>query len=129
MGLTPDPDGLMPEPDVKRLKEWGDEIKRRFAKPIASTSGSGKSITLKLPEKQKNNHVVIQEEIKFGESVRKYMVVARVGGNWVKLCEGESIGHKRIQYFDDVECTSIRLTIQESIAEPLIKNLAVYNVK
>ena len=23
MGLTPDPDGLMPEPDVKRLAEWG----------------------------------------------------------------------------------------------------------
>ncbi len=129
LGLTPDPDGLMPEPDVKRLKEWGDEISRRFATPIASTSGTGKSIRFKLPEKQKINHVIIQEEIKFGESVRKYMVEARVGGNWVKLCEGESIGHKRIQYFDDVECTSIRLTVQGSIAAPQIKNLSVYYVK
>jgi alpha-L-fucosidase len=129
MGLTPDPDGLMPEPDVKRLKEWGDEIRRRFSTPIVSTSGTGKSIRLKLPEKQKINHIIIQEEIKSGESVRKYSVEARVGGNWVKLCEGESIGHKRIQYFDDVECSSIRLTIEESIAEPQIKNLAIYYIK
>lgn len=28
MGVTPDPRGLIPAPDVKRLKEWGDEIKR-----------------------------------------------------------------------------------------------------
>jgi len=128
MGLTPDPDGLMPEPDVIRLKEWGDEIRHRFSTPIASTPGKGKTIILKWHEKQKINHVIIQEEIKYGESVRKYSVEAKVGGNWVKLCGGESIGHKRIQYFDEVECTRIRLVIQESMAEPQIKNLAVYDV-
>ena len=129
MGLTPDAEGLMPEPDVKLLKEWGDEIRRRFSRPIASTSGVGKSITLKLPEKQKINHVIIQEEIIYGESVRKYTVEARIGENWKTVCEGESIGHKRIQNFDDVECTGIRLTVQKSIAEPQVKNLAVYYIK
>jgi len=129
MGLTPDPDGLMPEPDVKRLKEWGDEIRRRFSIPVAFTSGSGVKITLNLQEKQKINHVVIQEEIKNGESIRKYIVEARVKGNWKTVCEGESIGHKRIQQFDDVECTKIRLTVRKSIAEPKVKNFAVYYVK
>ena len=129
MGLTPDAEGLMPEPDVKRLKEWGDEIRRRFSITIASTSGSGKSITLKLSERQYINHVVMQEEIKFGESIRKYIVEARVSGKWQVVCEGESIGHKRIQNFDDVECTGIRLTVQKSIAEPQVKNLAVYYIK
>jgi alpha-L-fucosidase len=129
VGLTPDAEGLMPEPDVKRLKEWGDEIRRRFSIPIASTSGSGKKITLNLLEKQKINHVIIQEEIKYGESVRKYIVEARIMGIWKVVCEGESIGHKRIQYFDDVECTKIRLRVQKAIAEPQVKNLAVYYVK
>ena len=129
MGLTPDPDGLMPEPDVKRLKEWGDEIRRRFSTPIASTSGSGGRITLSLEGKQKINHLIIQEDIRYGESVRKYIVEARVGGNWITVCDGESIGHKRIQSFDEVECTRLRLTITESITEPQIKNLAVYYVR
>jgi alpha-L-fucosidase len=30
LGLTPNANGLMPEADVKRLKEFGDEIKKRF---------------------------------------------------------------------------------------------------
>jgi alpha-L-fucosidase len=129
MGLTPDPDGLMPEPDVKRLKEWGDEIRRRFSTPIASTSGSGERTILKLPNMQKINHVIIQEDIWYGEPVRKYTVEAMVGGDWKTVCEGESIGHKRIQYFDDVECTKVRLSVQKSIAEPQIKNLAIYYIK
>jgi len=129
MGLTPDPDGLMPEPDVKRLKEWGDEIRRRFSTPIASTSGSGERVNISLEEQQKINHVIIQEDIRFGEPVRKYVVEARVGGDWIKVCEGESIGHKRIQFFDEVECSKVRLIIEDSMAEPQMKNLAVYYVK
>ena len=129
MGLTPDPHGLMPEPDVERLKEWGNEIRHRFSTPITSIPGTGKKIILKLPEKQKINHVIIQEEIKYGESVREYTVEAMVGGKWKVVCEGESIGQKRIHNFDDVECTRIRLSIQRSIAESQIKNLAVYYVK
>ena len=42
LGLTPNADGLLPQPDVNRLKEFGDEINRRFSNPIASISGTGK---------------------------------------------------------------------------------------
>jgi alpha-L-fucosidase len=129
LGLTPDPDGLLPEPDVKRLKEWGDEIRRRFSTPLASTAGSGERIVLSLPQKQEINHVIIQEDIRYGESVRKYTVEARVGSRWEKVCDGESIGHKRIQQFDPLECTKIRLVVEGSIALPRIRNLAVYSVK
>lgn len=30
VGLTPNPEGLIPQQDVKRLQEWGQEINRRF---------------------------------------------------------------------------------------------------
>ena len=65
----------------------------------------------------------------YGEPIRKYTVEARVGGEWKRVCEGESIGHKRIQYFDDVDCTKIRLSIEESTTESQIKNFAIYYVK
>jgi alpha-L-fucosidase len=129
MGLTPDPDGLMPEPDVRRLKEWGDEIRRRFSTPLVSTSGSGERITLSLQKRQTINHVIIQEDIRYGEPVRRYTVEARVGNGWKTVCEGESIGHKRIQSFDAVECSRVRLIIDSSTAVPRIKNLAVYYVR
>lgn len=49
----------MPEPDVKRHKEFGDEINRRFSKPIASTLGNSKKITFKVPKINSISEVVL----------------------------------------------------------------------
>jgi len=128
VGLTPDPDGLMPEPDVQRLKEWGNEIKRRFSNPIAQTSGEGEKLELELSGKKKINHIIIQEDIKNGERIRKYKLQALVKGKWQTIGDGSCVGHKRIQTFDPVTTNKIRLVVGESIATPLIKNFAAYNV-
>lgn len=125
MGLTPDPSGLLPEPDVKRLKEWGDEIQRRFSAPLSSTSGKGNKILLKLDNKQTINHVILQEDIKFGERVRKYKIEGQVNGKWKTLANGTSIGQKRIERFENIETTKLRLVIEDSIREPKIKNMSV----
>ena len=129
MGLTPDRSGLLPEPDVKRIKEWGDEIKRRFETSVASVSGKGNVHTINLKGRQPVNHVIIQENIKNGERIRKYKVEGRVNGRWVTLCEGESVGHKRIEQFGDITVIQLRLTIEKSIAEPDIKLFSVFYVE
>jgi len=128
MGLTPDPDGLMPTPDVQRLNEWGDEIRRRFLNPVAQISGEGKVLELKLSGKKEINHVVIQEDIKNGERIRKYKIQALVKGKWQTIGDGSCVGHKRIQTFDPVSTNKIRLVVDESIATPLFKNFAAYFV-
>lgn len=128
MGLTPNADGLMPEPDVKRLKEWGDEMNRRFENPLATTSGEGKTIELKLPKKQLVNHIVVQENIKNGERVRKYIVQALVSGKWQTVCDGEVIGQKHIQQFEAIKTNKIRLVVDESIATPQIKSFSVFKI-
>ncbi len=129
IGLTPDPDGLMPAPDVKRLKEWGEEIKRRFDNPLATTSGKGNRINLKLDGTKKVNHIVIQEDITKGERIRKYTIQALVSGSWKTVCNGQTVGHKRIQQFDDVECSKMRLIVDETIAEPQIRVFAAFNAE
>ncbi|MFT7160551.1 MAG: alpha-L-fucosidase [Bacteroidia bacterium] len=129
LGLTPDPSGLMPDADVKRLKEMGDEIKRRFSNPISTTSGQGNNLNLKLPSNQKVNQVVIKEDIANGERIRNYSIEALVSKKWVKIASGQSIGHKRIHLIDEVETDRLRLEINQSRAEPLIEELSVYFVK
>ncbi|MCL3780727.1 glycoside hydrolase family 29 [Prolixibacteraceae bacterium JC049] len=129
MGLTPNPDGLLPEVDVKRLKEWGDEINRRFNSPLATVSGKGKTINLVLDKAAEINHIIIQEDIKNGERIRKYHVEGLVNGRWTKLCSGESIGNKRIQQFATAKCSKVRLKIDNAIDEPLIKSFSVFNVE
>lgn len=129
MGLTPDPNGLMPKGDVQRLKEWGDEIHRRFGKAIAQTAGEGNSIELKLSAKQAINHIVIQEDIKRGERIREYEVQAKVKGKWQTIAEGTCVGHKRIQTFDSVKTDKVRLLVNKSTALPLLKRVSVFNVE
>ena len=129
IGLTPDPDGLLPAPDVKRIKEWGDEISRRFSSPIKVTSGKGETLTINLNSKQKVNHVIIQENIRNGEIVRKYRVEGLVNGNWKLLCKGESIGNKRIEKFDVVICTKLRLIVEKSTDTPDFKAFSVFYVE
>ena len=129
LGLTPDPSGLIPAGDAQRLKEMGDEINRRFSSPIAATSGNKKSLTLKLDNKQRVNYCIIQENIKNGERIRQYKIEAKVNGKWQTICNGESVGHKRIEKFNPVETDILRLTVNESVALPDIINFSAYSIE
>lgn len=128
MGLTPDPDGLLPEGDRLRLEEWGKEIERCFSTPLAETKGQKKSLALNLGKKQSVNYCIIQEDIAKGERIRQYKVEAKVNGKWQVVCAGQSVGHKRIEKFEPVETDSLRLTVTECVSSPEIINFSAYNV-
>ena len=128
LGLTPDRDGLLPEPDSKRLAEFGSEVRRRFSKPLAQTKGEGEMVELTLKQPAKINHVIIMEDIAHGERVWEYVVEGLALGNrWEKICDGISIGHKRIQRFEAIEVAEVRLRCTKSVAMPKIRNLCVFN--
>jgi alpha-L-fucosidase len=122
------PDGLVPAHDIQRLKEFGDEIKLRFGKPLAKTKGTGKVVQLNFSENLKVNHAIIQEDISQGERVREYIVEALVDGSWKQVAAGESVGHKRIEQFDNVVCKALRIQVKKQIAEPNFKSLTAYLV-
>ncbi len=128
IGLTPDPTGLLPEGDVRRLKEWGEEIERRFGVPLASTDGKSEVIDLVLPRSARINHIILQEDISKGERVRKYSLEALIDDQWKEVATGQCIGHKRIQVIDTIEASGIRLKIMQATSRPLIKEFSAYLV-
>lgn len=127
LGLTPDDRGLIPDVDVARLKEFGNEIQRRFGHPIASVQGEGKRLQLKIPATKKINAIVIAEDIRQGERVRSYEVEGKVNGKWKTLVTGSCIGHKRIEEIDPVEVSALRLRIEEFLDKPVIADFSVYS--
>jgi alpha-L-fucosidase len=129
LGVTPGPDGLMPEPDVKRLKEFGDEIDRRFSDALASKSGKGKKFVLNLDGIKKINQIVLMENIEYGERVREFTIQGKTDRGWKDLCQGSCIGHKYIARFEGVEVSSLRLVISKSRREPQIREFSAYNLK
>lgn len=128
LGLTPDPSGLLPAGDSVRLQEFGETIRNMFSTPIASVAGKGKQLLLKLDREATVNHCILQEDIRKGERVREYRVEARVNGQWKTVCDGKSIGHKRIQEFAPVKTKSLRLVVSEAIDQPDFLNFSVYDV-
>jgi alpha-L-fucosidase len=130
INTSPDTTGLIPEKDVARLAEFGAEVKRRFSNPLASISGQGKMVTLKLPKLTNIDHIVAMENIKLGERVRSFKAeVEKNNGEWLTVFEGSAIGHKLIIQFPEVQGKAVRLNVKESVGEPVIKSLTVYDVK
>jgi len=132
IGAVPDMDGLIPKADFDRYAEFGRAIRKYFQKPLAQTSGQGVTLELNLKQPTSFNQVVIMEDIVYGERVRNYVVEALVeGGRWHNICDGESIGHKRIQLIADkniVETKKVRFRVTHTVASPIIRKLAIYNV-
>lgn len=128
IGLTPSPDGLLPRGDSIRLKEFGDAVREQFGHPLKSVSGQGNKLTLKLSQPTAVDHYMLQEDIRCGERIRAYRVEARVDGKWKLLSEGESVGHKRIEQFEPVKATALRLTVTKSVEVPQILNFSVFPV-
>ena len=127
LNVTPNPDGLVPEGNLKHYADFGREIQKRVGTAIAETSGDGSELTLELPQPAKIDHVVIMEDIIHGERVRAYTVEGLVGaGEWKTICDGISIGHKRIEQIEPVEVAAVRFRATESVAQPKIKRLAVF---
>lgn len=126
VGLTPNPDGLIPENDVKRLEEWGQTIRQRFGTCIGSTTGQQKQLSIQLKKTAKVNYCVIQENIVKGERVQAYVLQAKLNGKWQTLENGLSIGHKRIIPLHSVESNSFRLLITKCKAQPDIIHFGLY---
>lgn len=124
--------GLLPQEDCQVAKLFGDEVRRRFSRPVARTSGRGSTLTLNLPRGSRVDTVVMQEDTTYGERIRAYRLEGLSAGQWITLGEGSAVGHKRIQPISadasSGQMTAIRLSVtHSSAAPPVIRSLAAFN--
>lgn len=121
-----DRDGLVPETDMQRYRELGREIRRRFGSSTAETSGRGDRLELPLPRPTVVEHLVVMEDIAFGERIRECVIEGRREAGWATLCRGSSVGHKRIERIDPAALSALRLTVTKHAAEARIRRFAAY---
>ena len=80
------------------------------------------------------NRFVVEEDIRYGQRVKKFSLEAEVDGQWIplkdQLVEGSdgltTIGHRRIVCFPTITATRLRFTVLDAKCEPLIKRTSVY---
>ena len=80
------------------------------------------------------NRFVAEEDIRYGQRVKKFSLEAEINGKWQPLKDAlveqgdglTTIGHRRIICFPTVNATRLRLTILDAKCQPIIKRTSVY---
>ena len=80
------------------------------------------------------NRFVVEEDIRYGQRVKKFSLEAEIDGQWIPLKDmlvenGDgltTIGHRRIICFPTVTATRLRFIVLDKKCDPIIKRTAVY---
>ena len=118
--------------DLTPLESW--------CSPLSSPEGG---LILQFDKPTTFNRFVVEEDIRYGQRVKKFALEAEVDGQWVPL-EDElvtsrpsiqggdgggsltTIGHRRIVCFPTVTATRLRFTVLDAKCAPIIKRTSVY---
>jgi len=129
LNITPNGHGAVPEAQIQRLKEFGDDIKARFAKPLGTAQGKGDTAVLDFPAATAINHLQIREDLAKGERVRQFVIEGRdAAGKWTTLFQGSQIGARQIIPIQPVTVMGLRLKVEKSFGTASIRDLSAFHV-
>ncbi|MCP1412238.1 alpha-L-fucosidase [Paenarthrobacter sp. A20] len=109
LNLPPDTRGLIPDEDVRRLREWTAELDRRLSGAVEATvEHHDGGATLSFPAAVTFNHLELVEDLSSGQRITHHVV----SGDDSKLVEGKTVGNRRIHQLPVV--TAKRLHVKLS---------------
>jgi alpha-L-fucosidase len=130
LGLAPDKNGMLPESDVARLREFGDEIRRVYGEDRDGTDESWLStapLEIRGAQPIAFDRAVMMERLSGGQRVQRYLIEASDGTQWKMLSAGNTIGHKKIDIFPRTTASRVRLRILDASAAPQIRRFQLYD--
>ncbi len=85
-------------------------------------------VELTFSKPQRFNVFSVQEAITLGQTVRGWKLQAQTSrGDWQTLTTGTTIGYKRLARFPAVESQTVRFTITDSLAPPVISTFGLFD--
>ena len=140
LGLAPDNRGLLPEVDVKRLAEFGAEVKRIYGKgllgePALSSFGypdssSGveysRGVVARLRGPITLDRAVTMEDMTDGQRIRRYAILGKVGNDMRTIASGTTIGHKKIDIFPEITVDMLVFEVRAALGTPRLRRFNVY---
>lgn len=153
LGIAPDKRGLIPDSDVQRLKDFGAAIRERYSHNLVTKrvhTGSDQELAfdgnadtfwsapagshhamleVRFPASITFNRALTMEWLNAGQHIEKYAIEIYRDGKWVAVAQGQAIGHKKIDSFEPVTTSRVRLNILSSSSEAHIREFQLFDVK
>ena len=85
-------------------------------------------LTIQLPKTTQLNALVLEEMIAYGQRVRSFIIEAKIGGSFLKIYSGTTIGRKKIATFPAIFTNEIKIILPDSKAAPVLRNIAAYKL-
>ncbi len=129
LNVPPDRTGIINKHDSSALVGFKQSRDESFSKPAFS-----KKFALSYQNKypiifgstKKINCIVIEEPIKYGQRVKKFLVRLNNLNKVVREIEGTSIGRKRILTFDTTTADGFTIIINDSKGMPVLSEVSAY---
>jgi alpha-L-fucosidase len=109
LNVPPTREGLLHPTDVARLRAMRARLDALFTRDRLPDIAAGRSATVSL--------AALSEDITHGQSVARYRLHALVQGTWRVLSRGTTIGYKKLDSFEAVTVSAVRLAIEESVSQ------------
>lgn len=150
LNVPPDNRGLITDHDIRSLQGLRTWIDKMYATDLlngarpygrgASALIDGDNSTSWNPRRKRVasfvpaiaatfNVAMLQEDIRKGQRVEKFIIEALSDKGWDTIAEGTTIGYKRMIRFPEVKADEIRLTLVSSRAAPYISTFALYHAE
>jgi alpha-L-fucosidase len=150
LGIAPDRRALLPDADVERLKEFGAAIRERYGSNLATNhihttaneelaldgnpdtfwsapAGSHhSSLEVKFDKPMTFNHALTMEWLNDGQHIQQYAIEIEKDRKWIQIARGQAIGHKKIDSFNPVTASRVRLNILSSSSEARIREFRLF---
>ena len=129
LNIGPDRRGLLPRRDADVLLEFGAEIRRRFAHPLATLDAckhDGKQWIWEPKRSEIVDHVVLGENIARGEHARRFIIQADVGQP-ITVFEGTAIGYHQVCSFPPIRAHRFTVEVPESDGETELARLEFHH--
>lgn len=153
LNIPPDKRGLINEHDVKNLLEWNTALLETFKNNLAlkarviSRNGINRQalvdnndrtyfttknsdttaiIEMDLRKEKTFDVLMLQENIRVGQRIEKFVFEVKQGDTWVPTAGGTTVGYKRLLRFPSVNARQVRLRILSSRLNPTLTGIGLY---
>jgi len=118
LNVPPTREGLIHPSDARRLNGLRERLDAIFVADLYPDVQEGRSVTISIAD--------LREDIAHGQSVAAYSLEGRAGASWHVLSRGTTIGYRKLDRFEPVSVSAIRLTIEDALGEPGRVGIALY---
>lgn len=155
LNIPPAPDGRIHEADRARLREMGEALRARYGRNLlrdatawAEEEEQGHEaafvlteddsywkppdgreaavLEIRLPRERRISRIVLEEEITQSQRIEAFSLWALVAGEERLLCQGTTVGYRRICALEPVTTDRLWLRITQSRVAPTLRHVGAY---